>query len=374
MSPRIATGLAALAAFVAAGSAPAWADAPEGEPSAPASASASPTAERSPFGPSASPSASPSPSPSPDASPSTEQPREDDGADAREPSPDMDASQDGGEASPGGGGGADDDAGEDGDADGDSGDQGAEALELEGPDPDELGDHVAELDYVCTLPNGRGTEEQTFLWSAWAVPENPTEGRTVRVGAVFAGDYSWLIGEDDEIIEADAVTETGTVELGGRAAPRETMDFTVRATRGEGPFGLEWDFGGASAETTPERAGALTFTPGAVRMVVEAEGDKAVTDCAPATSVDPLLELKVAEDDTGGGADGGSGGGGSDGGAFGGGGDRAAEGNGRTISTPLGDLPVTGPALLGLAGAGAVSLGAGSMAMYLARKRPGVDD
>ncbi len=356
MSPRIATGLAALAAFVAAGSAPAWADAPEAEPSA--SASASPTAERSPVGPSASP--SPSPSPSPDASPSTERPGDDDGADAQEPSPDMEASQDGDEASPDG------DEGDDGtdDRDGDPDDDGADPLELEGPDPEEFGDHVAELDYVCTLPNDRGTTEQKFLWSAWAVPEDPTEGQRVQVGAVFAGDYSWLVDEDGGIIEADAVTETGTVELGGRAAPQETMDFTVRATRGDGPFGLEWDFDGSSAETTPERAGSLTFTPGAVQMVVEAEGDKSVTECAPAKSVDPLLELTVAEDGASGG----------DGGGSGGGDDRAAGGNGRSISTPLGDLPVTGPALLGLAGAGAVSLGAGSTAMYLARKRPGADD
>lgn len=359
MSPRIATGLAAVAAVIAAGSGPAWADVPEtgtqeSEPSATAAASpsAGPTAERSPgHGPSVSPSPSPTPDPSPDAS-ATDTPAPTPGGSGGtgpDPSPGPDGAQ------------TQKDDGADGrDDTGDPDDTGPDPLELDDLKPNDLGDHVAEVEYVCTLPGG-GTTEETFLWSAWAVPENPTAGERVRIGAVFAGDYFWLLDESGRPMEADAVTETGTVRLGGKAAAEDALDVTVRAEPGGGAFGLDWDFDGTTVETTPERPGRLTITPGEVRLAVESGGREAVTECSPAKAADPLLELRVSEAET------------EAEDAMVDGGASAASGK-RVVSTPLGDLPVTGPALLGLAGAGAVSVGAGGTAMFLARKRPGADD
>ncbi|MDA2807849.1 hypothetical protein [Nocardiopsis suaedae] len=361
MSPRIATGLAAVAAVIAAGSGPAWADVPEAgtpeaEPSASAAAppSASPSAERSPgHAPSVSPSPSPTQEPSSDA---TDPSAPDDGPGGRSPEPSP--GPDGPQTQKDGDDGADGDGGEE-DADGSDDAVGA-PFELDDLKPDDLGGHVAEVDYVCTLPDG-GTTDETFLWSAWALPEDPVAGEGVQIGAVFAGDYFWLLDERGKPVDADGVTETGTVRLGGKAAAEDAVDTTVRADPGDGPFGLDWDFDGTAVQTTPERAGRLTVTPGDVRLAVESGGREAVTDCTPAKAVDPLLELKVAEAET------------EEDGAAVDGGAAAAAGNG-TVSTPLGDLPVTGPALLGLAAAGAVSVGAGGTAMFLARKRPGADD
>ncbi|MDA2814707.1 hypothetical protein O4J56_28950 [Nocardiopsis sp. RSe5-2] len=358
MSPRIATGLAAVAAVIAAGSGPAWADVPDtgtpgSEPSATAAAppSAAPTAERSPgHGPSVSPSPSPTADPSPDPS-ATDAPDPTPGGRSPDPSPGPDGAQ------------PQKDEGDDGrDDTGDSDGTGIDPLQLDDLTPDDLGDHVAEVGYVCTLPDG-GTTEETFLWSAWAVPEAPSAGEGVQIGAVFAGDYFWLLDESGKPMEADAVTETGTVRLGGKAAAEDEVDVTVRAEPGDGAFGLDWDFDGTTVETTPERSGRLVLTPGDVRLSVESGGGEAVTDCSPAKAADPLLELRVAEAEAEAEPDD----------AMVDGGVSAVPGN-RAVSTPLGDLPVTGPALLGLAGAGAVSVGAGGTAMFLARKRPGADD
>lgn len=365
MSPRIATGLAAVAAVIAAGSGPAWADVPEAgtpeaEPSATAAAppSAGPTAERSPGNdPSVSPSPSPTKDPSPDASATDAPGTPPGGSDGKrpDPSPGPEGPQTQQDEGADGNGDADTDTDDPDDTDPDP-------FQLDDLTPDDLGDHVAEVDYVCTLPGG-GTTDETFLWSAWAVPETPAAGETVRIGAVFAGDYFWLLDESGRPMDADAVTETGTVRLGGKAAAEDSVDVTVRAESGDGPFGMDWDFDGTTVETTPDRRGRLTLTPGDVRLAVESGGGEAVTECSPAKTVDPLLELRVseAEEETE-----------TDDAMIDG--DASAASGNRTVSTPLGDLPVTGPALLGLAAAGAVSVGAGGTAMFLARKRPGVDD
>ncbi|MBB6173669.1 hypothetical protein HNR23_003729 [Nocardiopsis mwathae] len=231
------------------------------------------------------------------------------------------------------------------------------------------GDHLSQKTYAYTCTAGGTAEPAEFLWTIATSGEVRT-GRPVFWSANFTDRRYHLIDEPFQ-----KATFSGTLDLGGPAAPQESLAVTSIANgpadgiAGVGPEG--WNMEGISGRLTPRTPGELTFTPGTVTITVEKASGTTTTTCT-ASDPDVLTRVRVTGDDLTKVADHRSGAGTGAGSGAAAAGDKAKDrgtGPAKGSAASRDALPVTGPELDALVAAGAAAVGVGAAAMYLARRR-----